>query len=292
MTHLEERALRFGLGTPTGTLYVFSRSIARELRAHGVATTAIETRGPVDNLDLLERHELSLGGVPTAELYRRRERPRGSTGVSVLFPLFKTQLQFIVPMSSDISSWSDVRGKRINIGQKGFSGPDVVYEILGKLGIHAGDFAPAYLTHDVAGDELIEGRLDGLIAPGAAPHPAIVKLSGRSPIRIVPLSSDDLVQALAIPYLSATVVPPVYAGVTQPVTTVGEWYVLACRDDFDEELGRWLTERWWRGRDELVRLHRAAEELPAPAEWHSPVAVHKGAQDFYRSVRAHGEDGN
>ncbi|MBI4190284.1 MAG: TAXI family TRAP transporter solute-binding subunit [Betaproteobacteria bacterium] len=282
---LSQTTVSLGVGTSTGTLYVFSKVIARELGRLGVGVQEVETRGPVDNLEKLEGRMVDLAGVPGAELHYRTPGLLQQNGVRLLFPLFRTQYQLVVRRDRDVSSWAEIKGRRINVGQKGFSGLVVVRDILEQLGITFEDFRPEYLTHDVACSQLRAGRLDGVIAPGAAPHPAIVRLSAEFPIDILPLRNHELERVLSIPYLSETQVPPVYQGISQPITTVGEWFILACRQDLDDAIAQQLTERWWDMTDEMTQIHQAAASLPSPSRWNPPMPLHQGVESYYKHVR-------
>ncbi|CDZ75194.1 TRAP-type uncharacterized transport system [Peptoniphilus sp. ING2-D1G] len=88
-------------------------------------------------------------------------------GIKVVANLYPAVMQFPVSKTSGIESLTDIKGKKINIGQSGSGSESQVLNILKSYNISTDDFDAQHLSHSNAVDALTNDKIDGYLISGS-----------------------------------------------------------------------------------------------------------------------------
>ncbi|GAA2147822.1 TAXI family TRAP transporter solute-binding subunit [Kitasatospora kazusensis] len=259
----------------------------------GVRLRLDSSEGSVDNLDRVASGQDSFA-IATADAvadYHGAGKPR----LRAIARLYDDYLQLVVPAGSPVQRAADLKGLRVGVGQR-LSGVNLVTRrLLACAGLDPDkDIVPAMLGVGDAADQLRTGKLDAFFWSGGLPTTALTDLSGRFPIRIVPLGDlaetvhqqegggTDAYRAATIP---ADAYPKAYPSQTA-VATLAVPNLLVTRDDVDPRLVEGITRAVLDSRDEIGSNVHAAQLVDLrTAVYTDPLPLHEGARRYYTSVK-------
>lgn len=298
----EQRVLRIGSGGLGGTYHPIATIIGHGLTGvacepgaacgmPGVVAVAQVSNGSVANVEGLAARRIELGliqGNVADEAFRgtgafaRRPVPE----LRAVAALFVEALHVVARAGSGISSFRDLKGRRVSLDEPGSGTLQDARAALAAHGMGEGDVAAEYMKPVLALEHVARGRIDAFFITAGAPVPAIA--ASDLPLALVPLE-EGAVAALvsSSPHYAATEIEAgTYRGVGA-TRTVGTAALLVAPAWLDEGVVHGLTQALWsertrsllvsghaRGRD--VRIERALDAVPIP--------LHPGAERFYREA--------
>jgi TRAP transporter TAXI family solute receptor len=195
----------------------------------------------------------------------------------------------VVPASSRIKSYADVKGKRISIGGPGSTVANSALLFLEYAGVTKNDFKPYYYTYRETVEGLQDGSLDGGFLGGGFPIAAYTELSTRNDVRIVPIDEKIMKTALAEhPYYYGNVVKAKsYRGLEQDTPifgfTGGFWTYAGVSADLVYAILKNLFEH----KADYYAIHISAKEMTeGTATKGIPVPFHPGAEKYLKEIGA------
>ncbi|MFJ2589329.1 TAXI family TRAP transporter solute-binding subunit [Streptomyces sp. NPDC087538] len=225
--------------------------------------------------------------------YLRSGKP-GADRLRGCVRLYDDYIQLVVPRDSEVRKVSDLRGKRVGVGQRGSGVRLVADRLLTAAGLDpAKGVTPVPAGIDTMPEQLEDGRLDAFFWSGGLPTSAVQELSDRFAIRLVPLKAP-LVKKLqaaggsARYYRSAMMPADAYGNAQQDqaVPTVAVANVLVTTDRSDPALTEVFTRTVIDSRDRIGREVHAAQLVDLrTAIYTDPLPLHEGASRYYRSVK-------
>ncbi|MFD7532987.1 MULTISPECIES: TAXI family TRAP transporter solute-binding subunit [unclassified Streptomyces] len=225
--------------------------------------------------------------------YLRSGKP-GADRLRGCVRLYDDYIQLVVPRDSEVRKVSDLRGKRVGVGQRGSGVRLVADRLLTAAGLDPEkDVTPVSAGIDTMPKQLENDRLDAFFWSGGLPTSAVQELSDRFAIRLVPLEAT-LVKELqaaggsARYYRSAMMPADAYhnAQQDQAVPTVAVSNVLVTTDRSDPALTEAFTRTVIDSRDRIGREVHAAQLVDLrTAIYTDPLPLHEGASRYYRSVK-------
>ncbi|MFF3958741.1 TAXI family TRAP transporter solute-binding subunit [Streptomyces sp. NPDC001890] len=225
--------------------------------------------------------------------YLRSGKP-GADRLRGCVRLYDDYIQLVVPRDSEVRKVSDLRGKRVGVGQRGSGVRLVADRLLTAAGLDpAKDVTPVPAGIDTMPEQLEDGRLEAFFWSGGLPTSAVQELSDRFAIRLVPLEAP-LVKELqaaggsARYYRSAMMPADAYGNAQQDqaVPTVAVANVLVTTDRSDPALTEAFTRTVIDSRDRIGREVHAAQLVDLrTAIYTDPLPLHEGASRYYRSVK-------
>ncbi|MFB8033452.1 TAXI family TRAP transporter solute-binding subunit [Streptomyces sp. NPDC056004] len=225
--------------------------------------------------------------------YLRSGKP-GADRLRGCVRLYDDYIQLVVPRDSEVRKVSDLRGKRVGVGQRGSGVRLVADRLLTAAGLDpAKGVTPVPAGIDTMPEQLEDGRLDAFFWSGGLPTSAVQELSDRFAIRLVPLEAP-LVKKLqaaggsARYYRSAMMPADAYGNAQQDqaVPTVAVANVLVTTDRSDPALTEAFTRTVIDSRDRIGREVHAAQLVDLrTAIYTDPLPLHEGASRYYRSVK-------
>lgn len=168
--------LRMACGEPGGTYVRFGELLRTSLVGEGIAREVeiLETRGSVENLDLLRSGDAQLA-ISLADSVSEVD------GIRAIGRVYQNYLQCLVLRDSGIETLTDLAGTSVSIGAAGSGTARSTERLLAAAGLWTGVDAvrPQDLRLADAVDALAESRIAALFWSGGVPLPAVSEIEDR-----------------------------------------------------------------------------------------------------------------
>ncbi|MET8926255.1 TAXI family TRAP transporter solute-binding subunit [Streptomyces sp. NPDC004623] len=237
--------------------------------------------------------DFTIATVDAVATYLQSGKPGGER-LRGCVRLYDDYVQLVVPRGSDIRQVSDLRGKRVGVGQKGSGVLLVADRLMTAAGVDPSqDITPVEAGIDTMPQRLVDGELDAFFWSGGLPTGAVEELSQRLDIRLVPLESPLISRLQAAGgstrhYRSAVIPADAYdhAQRGEAVQTVAVANLLITTDRTDPRMTEVFTRTVIDSRDRIGREVHAAQLVDLrTAIYTDPLELHEGARRYYRSSK-------
>ena len=193
-------------GGESGAYYQFAQRYAAILARDGITLEVKSSAGSLENLDRLKADEAQVGFVQGGVMPPKEDPDaEDDSGLLSLGSLFYEPVWVFYRGARDLTRLTDLRGKRIAIGQEGSGVRQLAQQLLAANEIDGGDrLVP--LAGLTAAEELQQGRIDAafIIASESAP---VVQVLLRSPgIRLMSFAQSGAYQR-RFPFLTKLTFP-------------------------------------------------------------------------------------
>ena len=193
-------------GGESGAYYQFAQRYAAILARDGITLEVKSSAGSLENLDRLKADEAQVGFVQGGVMPPKEDPDaEDDSGLLSLGSLFYEPVWVFYRGERDLTRLTDLRGKRIAIGQEGSGVRQLAQQLLAANEIEAGEHL-APLSGLTAAEELQQGRIDAafIIASESAP---VVQVLLRSPgIRLMSFAQSGAYQR-RFPFLTKLTFP-------------------------------------------------------------------------------------
>ncbi|MFJ7196201.1 MULTISPECIES: TAXI family TRAP transporter solute-binding subunit [unclassified Streptomyces] len=289
--------LTFSTGVRSGVYQRYGERLKGDL-ARDLPKVSIRLRTSEGSQQNIERvatgkADFTIATTDALATYLRGGKP-GADRLRGCVRLYDDYIQLVVPRDSEIRKVSDLRGKRVGVGQRGSGVRLVADRTMTAAGLDpTDDVKPVSAGIDTMPKQLEDDRLDAFFWSGGLPTSAVQELSDRFAIRLVPLEAS-LVKELqaaggsARYYRSAMMPADAYRNAQQgqAVPTVAVANVLVTTDRSDPALTEAFTRTVIDSRDRIGREVHAAQLVDLrTAIYTDPLPLHEGASRYYRSVK-------
>jgi TRAP transporter TAXI family solute receptor len=187
---------------------------------------------------------------------------------------------------SGITKISDVKGKRIAIGEKGTSDNDKARYILEAVGLSIGDVKVEYIGGEQASEALSDGRIDAWFEWFAAPNPVCINLATTSDVTFIDFDQQLLNNIFEkYPWFAPTVIPAgTYRGQDKALNGFGAGGVMFVRKEVPEDVVYQMCKLMHENWDQLIKAHGsfAYWKWEPDIEKISGYSLHPGALKFYK----------
>ncbi len=277
-----------GTGSQSGTYYPLGGMLAKiwsenikdfDMRAE-VTAASVENVIKVSSEKQLAG--IAMGNVVLQAHAGSKPFPR-EMNVSVLFALYPNVVQFIVPAKSDITSISQLKGKRISLGAPGSGTRVSAVNILNTLGITENDITAQSLNYTATTQALSNGQIDAGVIVGSVGVGAITELALTRDIRILSFSSEELAQISQVnPSYQALQVPAESYKNVPAFTAPAVWNVLVVNKDLSTDMAYEMTKVAFDNIDKIrqvigVTKFTTVENMNKLAG----ISLHPGAQKYF-----------
>lgn len=298
----QNQFIAIGTGGPTGVYFVVGNSICRMLhkeaaegrsqgRQHGIRCAAPSTAGSTYNIAQISEGELDFGVSQSDWQYHSyngsSDKVTSYPELRSVFSVHPEPYQLIVGADSGISSWSDLEGKRFNMGNPG-SGQRATTELLMERYGTGDDFFAA-LT-DMTSTEHSQALCDGLIdAYGyvvGVPNSGVAVATEGCGAQIVTLDTE-VEQGLIdeFPFYGPVVIPAgAYSSMDEEVKTFGGFATLVTSASVPEDVVYELVRAVFENFEDFKRLHPAFALLTPEGMIKDALSapLHPGAEKYYK----------
>lgn len=291
----DESFVTIGTGGQTGVYYVVGQSICklvnRDMAKTGIKCNAPSTGGSVDNLNALAAGQRQMGIVQSDSQYNAYHGEGAFEGkandkLRAVFAVHAEPFTIVARDDSGIKTFSDLKGKRVNIGNPG-SGTRTMFETLMKAqGWTKGDFAvAAELKPAEMASALCDNNLDAITYTVGHPSGAIKEAAASCASHLVSVD-PALVEKLVSehPYYAAATIPGgMYDGTPDDVHTVGVRATLVTQSDVPEKDVYEVVKAVFSNFDRFKKLHPAFADLEPKSMISNALTapLAEGAKKYY-----------
>lgn len=282
-----------GTGGETGVYYATGKVLCQLLDGAGLPCKANTSGGSIANLEALAKGEITFAMAQSDWQFHAY---RGSSDwdgekfgeLRAVFSVYPEPFQVVVKRDAGISKWSDLKGKRVNVGNPG-SGQRKTFEELvppGRWSSWLGEISELSSSEQV--DAFCDNKFDVFVynvgIPNAAMKRAVADCGGQI---IGPKSSTiRKIASAARPYYAKVTIPAGTYWADQPaVKTFGVKATLVTRSDTSAEIVDALLKAVFDDFDGFKERHPAyANAEPSTmASQGLSAPLHPAAEAYYQS---------
>lgn len=291
-----ESFITIGTGGQTGVYYVVGQSICRLVNRgqseHGIKCTAPSTGGSIANVNAIKGGQMDMGVAQSDVQYNAYNGVADYDGdafdkLRCVFAVHPEPFTVVARDDSDIASFDDMKGKRINVGNPGSGQLATMEVVLGAKGMTMDDFSLAsQLKPAEQAAALGDNKVDAIIYTVGHPNGSIQEATATTPSHLVPVDGeaiDGLVNDNPY-YAKATIPGGMYPGTDEDVETFGVKATFVSSEDADEETIYQVTKAVFDNFDRFKKLHPAFENLEPEAMISEGCSapIHAGAEKYYK----------
>lgn len=293
-----DKLVSLGTGGVTGVYYpaggAICRLVNRNRKEHGIRCVVESTGGSINNLESLREGELDLGIAQSDWLYHavKGDELFASQGpnskLRVVFSLHSEPFTVLARKDRNISSFDQLKGKRLNIGNPGSGMRATMEELMKAMGWNEKSFASlSEIRASDQGQALCDNKIDAMIYAAGHPNGAIQQTTMLCPTRLIGVSGPAIDAFLSErPYYSYASIPGgMYAGNPEAIKTFGVRAVLVASEDVDPAIVYELVKAVFDNLDNFKTLHPVfatlnARDMVEDADAIAPL--HEGARRYFR----------
>lgn len=295
----QQTFVSIGTGGVTGVYYpaggAICRLVNRDRATHGIRCGVESTGGSVFNVNAIRSGELEFG---VAQSDIQFHAVNGSAqfaeggafdGLRAVFSLHPEPFTVVARADSGISSFEDLRGKRVNIGNPGSGQRATMDVVLAAMGWTVDDFAVASeLPPAEQAAALCDNNVDAMVYTVGHPSGAIQEATTACDTVLVNVTGPEIEALIAAnPYYRVATIPGgMYRGTDSDVTTFGVGATFVTGADIPEEVVYQVTRAVFENLDQFRALHPALANLD-PAQMVTDglsAPLHDGAARYYREA--------
>jgi TRAP transporter TAXI family solute receptor len=281
-------------GGTGGTYYPFGGVIAGVINNEtDLQITPNASGASVDNIHqiaagnvhiALAQNDVSYYAFTATEVWSELEPV---TQLRALMALHPEPVQIIVMADSGIYSVEDLAGRRVSIGDIGSGVEANSIQILDVHGLSVDDISVFNLGVGPSADAMREGSIDAFFWTAIAPTAAVLELSTRHDIRLIPIADDkiDILTERFAFYSRAYLDSSNYTFLTEPVQTVTVHAQLVVSADMDEDLVYTIVRTMMDHRTAIADGHIAGQYIGEQhGITHVSIPLHPGAIRFFEEA--------
>lgn len=277
-------------GGAQGTYYPLGGSFADLIsKETGVQTTAEVSQASAANMADLKDGGAEIAFVQTdiayyasmGELMFEEEKIDEISAIGALYP---ETVQLVTLEKSGITSFEDLKGKKISVGAPGSGTYANAEQLLEIHGLTMDDLSPQNLDFGESQESLQSGQIDAAFITAGTPTGAVEGLNAVASVFIVSIE-DDKADALIekYPYYSKEVVPAGTYGSEGETNAVSVGAMLVVQNELPEGLVYEITKAIYDNAPSLT--HDKAQYIRAETGLDGiGIPVHPGAQKYFDEV--------
>lgn len=293
----QQQFFSIGTGGVTGVYYPTGGAICRLVnqnrREHGLRCSVESTGGSIYNINTVRAGELEFGVAQSDWQYHAYNGTSSFADAGpfedlrAVFSVHPEPFTLIVPGDSDIDSFDDLRGLRVNVGNPGSGQRATMEVVMGAYGIEMDDFAVAteFQGSEMA-QALCNGQIDAMIYTVGHPAAAITEVSTTCDARLVNVTGPEIEALIADNsyYRVATIPGGMYRGTDEETTTFGVGATFVSSAAVSEEVVYTVVKGVFDNFSDFTGLHPAFANLTEEAMISDGLSapLHDGAVRYYR----------
>jgi len=293
----QQQFFSIGTGGVTGVYYPTGGAICRLVnqnrRDHGLRCSVESTGGSIYNINTVRAGELEFGVAQSDWQYHafngtsRFDEAGAFEDLRAVFSVHPEPFTLIVPGDSEVDSFDDLRGLRVNVGNPGSGQRATMEVVMGAYGIEMDDFAVAteFQGSEMA-QALCNGQIDAMIYTVGHPAAAITEVSTTCDARLVNVTGPEIDQLIDENsyYRTATIPAGMYRGTDEEVTTFGVGATFVTSANVSDEIVYTTVKAVFDNFSDFTGLHPAFANLTEEAMISDGLSapLHDGAAQYYR----------
>jgi len=297
--HAKTEYVSIGTGGVSGVYYPTGGAICYLLnqskQVDSISCEIKSTPGSIFNLQAIKSGEVDLAVVQSDWQYHAYNGSSlfANSGpfkkLRALFSVHAEPFTVLARKDANIKKFTDIKGKRINIGAPN-SGQRATMEMLLKLyGWQYSDFsALTSLNPSEQAQALCDGKVDAIVYVVGHPNNSIKEASSACETVLIPIEGDIINELVAQHsyYNLASIPGQMYKGNDQATPTFGVGATILTTSDLPEHVAYEIVKAVFENHDTFIHLHHAFTDLTKKAmlTQYLSTPLHPGALRYYREA--------
>lgn len=295
----QQTFIAIGTGGVTGVYYptggAICRLVNRGRAEHGIRCGVESTGGSVFNINAIRGGELEFGVAQSDWQYHafngtsRFEENGAFEGLRAVFSVHPEPFTVVARADAGISTFDDLKGKRVNLGNPGSGQRATMDVVLEAKGWTAGDFAlAAELQAAEQSQALCDNNIDAMIYTVGHPSGSIQEATTACDSVLVNVDGPEIQKLIEDNsyYRAATIPGGMYRGNDNDTMTFGVGATFVTSADVPDEVVYEVVKAVFENIDQFKGLHPAFANLD-PKEMASDslsAPLHPGAEKYFREA--------
>jgi TRAP transporter TAXI family solute receptor len=295
----QQTFIGIGTGAVTGVYYpaggAICRLVNRDRATHGIRCGVESTGGSVFNVNAIRTGELEFGVAQSDIQFhavngsQQFEADGPFEELRAVFSLHPEPFTVVARRDAGVTSFDDLAGKRVNIGNPGSGQRATMDVVLEAMGWTTDTFAQATeLPPAEQALAMCDNNVDAIVYTVGHPSGAIQEATTACDTVLVNVD-NDAIRALVADrpyYRMATIPGGMYRGTDTDTTTFGVGATFVTSTAVSDEVVYQVVKAIFESMDQFKALHPALEVL-VPEQMVSDglsAPLHPGAERYYREV--------
>ncbi|NLN66312.1 MAG: TAXI family TRAP transporter solute-binding subunit [Clostridiaceae bacterium] len=284
--------LKMATGGTTGTYYAYSGTVSQVLgeKIGDLSFDVQSTGASKANIYLVSDKEADIAIVQNDVMYYAYNGidlfdGEKVEGFSALAGVYAEVCQIVA--KGDITSVSDLKGKRVSVGDIGSGVEFNSRQILEAYGMSFDDIVVNNLSFGDSATALKDDKIDAFFCVAGAPTTAIVELATTNAINLIEIDDEHAAKLIdKYPFYTKFDIPAgSYKGVDNAVQTVAVVATYIVSDQLSDDLVYKITKALFENKDEIAVGHPKGAELdPEYAVSGISIPIHPGAEKYFKEI--------
>src|SRR5687768_12045113 len=286
--------LSIATGGTGGVYYPLGGGMAAVLSKYvpGMQATAEVTGGSVANLQLIGTGKpyLAMTMVDAGlDALKGQDKFNGKpVPVRTLMVMYPNRMHVVTIEGTGITKMADLKGKRVSTGSGGSATEVMGFRVIEAAGLDKDkDMKRERLGVAESANALKDRKIDAFFWVGGLPTAAVSDLANSPGVKIKMVDHADLVakmnQKYGQLYVQDRIPKETYKGMDTDNRQTTVMNLLVAHENMDEKTAYNIVKAVFEHRDELIRVHKEAENFKIENQKASatPIPYHPGAIKFY-----------
>jgi len=287
-----EKNLSMAAGPIGGAFYPISGGIASIVNreVEGVNISVQVTAGGVENTRLVGTGQADLGLI-SADQGLNSLASKGifegeALKLEALGALHPTVMQIVTLKKNNITTFTDLIGKKVAVGEPGGGASENFDKMLEAAGLTHDDIKTVYVSYEQSVDQIADGIIDATVILAGAPAPAVQSLAASHEIAIVNISEDfaEKIKVINPSFNLETFEPGFFPGVQEECHQLVMRIQFVVRSGMDEDLAYEITKAVYGNLEELGKYHSSAKLISLEEAHKTTVPLNPGAEKYFREI--------
>ena len=294
-----ETFLTIGTGGVTGVYYptggAICRLVNKDTRRHGIRCNVEATGGSVFNLNAIRGGEMDMGVAQSDWQYHAFHGTNSFSDAGpdeklrAVFSVHAEPFTVVARDDAEIDTVTDLKGKRVNIGNPGSGQRGTMEVVMAALGWTRDDLmlASELKSAEQAG-ALCDNKVDAIVFTVGHPNGSIKEATTTCDARLVPVTGPAIDRLVADNsyYRVARIPGGMYDGTPEDVATFGVGATFVASADVPDDVVYEVVRAVFENFDQFRRLHPAFVHLKKEemATDGLSAPLHPGAERYFREA--------
>jgi len=294
----EQKFISIGTGGVTGVYYptggAICRLVNRDRKEHGIRCAVESTGGSVYNINTIKAGELEFGIAQSDWQYHAyhgtsKFADNPFPEIRAVFSIHPEPFTLLVRADSGITSFEELKGKRVNVGNPGSGQRATMEVVMDAFGMTMDDFALAteYKGSEMA-KQICDDNIDAMIYTIGHPAAAIKEATTTCDVKLIDVVGEPIDKLVADnPYYRKAVIPGgMYAGNPDDTETFGVGATLVTSAKVPDDVVYVVAKAVMENLDDFRKLHPAFANLKAEEMVKDGLSapLHPGAIRAYKEL--------
>lgn len=284
--------LTLGTAATTGTYYFVGAAIGNTVSkfCDDLDVLVISTAGGVENIKLITTGDIDVGMANADALFDASTgtgtfESVGKMPIKALMALYPSVSHMMVRADSGITSWTDLKGKKVCLGTAGSSHTVASKALLGLYGIDwEKDIEAYYLTTGEMCTMLSDGDIDAAFLVGGAPVSGITNACATAKLDLLDIDEsvmDAMIEQL--PYFTKSTIPAgTYPGIDHEVNAVALKTCFFVNESMPDDVAYAFVKTAMEHTDDFVEANASCKYITTDSVPQLPIEIHPGAEKYYQ----------